>query len=205
MLIEPRLAEFLARYPQLKLELFTDDALSDVVAGGFDAGIRIGHVLAKDMIALPVDAGHRRLVVATPDYLRRFGVPRTPADLAAHDCIRFRFPGSGRLSTWQFVDDNGLRELEVEGRLIFADDRLTRVATRAGLGVSQQFEPMVIDDLARGTLVCVLEAWTPPLPGFYIYYPARRLMPPKLRVFIDFLREPLLPGANSTNGANAPA
>jgi DNA-binding transcriptional LysR family regulator len=91
LFVMPRLAEFMARYPLLQVELYTDDALSDVIRGGFDAGIRLGQVLAADMVAVPIDRGQRRVVVASPDYVSRHGTPGTPADLVAHDCIRFRF------------------------------------------------------------------------------------------------------------------
>lgn len=190
MLVAPRLPAFLDRYPQVQVELFTDDTLADVVGGGFDAGIRFGHTLGRDMIAVPMDQGQRRVVVASPHYLDRHGVPATLEELVQHDCIRFRFPGSGRLSTWSFLRDGEQVTLEVQGRLIVADDRLIRMGVRQGLGLSQQFEPMVRDDLASGRMVSVLDAYRYESAGFYIYYPAREQLPPKLRAFVDFMREP---------------
>lgn len=189
--INPRLPEFLARYPQIQVELFTDDTLADVVAGGFDAGIRIGHKLAQDMVARPISGPLRRAIVATPEYLRRHGTPRTPADLAGHDCIRFRMPGSGRLEPWSFVDNGRELQMDVQGRLIYTDDRMAREAARDGLGLAQLFVETVKADLADGRLVRVLTEYAPALPGFYIYYPAREHMPPKLRAFVDFLCEPM--------------
>jgi DNA-binding transcriptional LysR family regulator len=194
MLVMPRLPEFVARYPRIQVELFTDDTLADVVGGGFDAGIRFGNTLANDMIAMPIDDGQRRMVVASPDYLHRHGAPQTLADLADHDCIRFKLPGTGRMPPWRFVSEGKDMELSVQGRLIFADDRLARIAARQGLGISQQFEPMVRDDLDNGRLVTMLDSYRYEGPGFFIYYPAREQMPPKLRAFVDFLREPTLDG-----------
>lgn len=194
-LVMPRLPEFVARYPEVDVELYADDTLADVVGGGFDAGIRFGQTLARDMVALPIDRGQYMRVVASPDYLRRRGIPRTPADLAHHDGIHFRYPGNGRLAPWQFVDDGRELTVEVPARLIFTDDRLGRMATRQGLGLSLQFESMVREDLAAGRLVSVLDAYAFRRQPFYIYYPAREHLPPKLRVFVDFLREPLQGGA----------
>lgn len=103
-LVMPRLPEFAARYPEVVVELYADDTLADVVGGGFDAGIRFGQSLARDMVAVPLDRGERMRVVAAPDYLRRRGVPRTLAELAQHDGIHFRFPGTGRLAAWRFIE-----------------------------------------------------------------------------------------------------
>ncbi len=192
LFVMPRLAEFMARHPLLQVELYTDDALSDVVGGGFDAGIRLGDVLAADMIAVPIDRGQRRVIVASSDYVRRHGTPRTPADLAEHDCIRFRFPGSGRLEAWQFAEDGKDFSVDVQGRLIFPDDASVAEAVRGGLGLAQRFGQQVERDIADGRLVQVLAPYAATLPGFYIYYPSREHLPAKLRVFIDFLREPLL-------------
>jgi DNA-binding transcriptional LysR family regulator len=191
LFVKPRLPEFLARYPRVDLELYTDDTLADVVGGGFDAGIRPGRHLAQDMIALPLDRGLRRAVVGAPSYLERHGVPKTLADLARHDCIRFRLPGSGRIYPWQFSERGKALQLDVKGRLVFIDDELCRESARAGLGLAQQFEAAIADDLAARRLVPVLEAYAPPPIRFYIYFPKRDYQPLKLRAFVDFLREPL--------------
>lgn len=189
LLVEPRLADFLQRYPDIRVELFADDALADLVKGGFDAGIRLGRQLNMDMVALPIDRGQRRVVVAAPDYFARHAPPRSPDDLREHDCIRFRLPGSGRLEPWFFQSDGAELAVDVQGRLIFTDDRMATQAARQGLGLTQRFEQSVRADLAAGTLIQVLDRYTPPFPGFHIYYPARRHLPPKLRAFVDFLRE----------------
>ncbi|KLI97868.1 LysR family transcriptional regulator [Luteimonas sp. FCS-9] len=186
LLVVPRLPAFVARYPDIQVELFTDDTLSDLVAGGFDAGIRLGQSLARDVIARPIGGKQQRIVVGTPGYLRRHGTPTSPGELAAHDCIRFRLPGSGRIEAWRFADASGTFELDVQGRLVFADDRLVREAARDGLGLSRQFVQSIADDLAAGRLVEVLADYRCAQPGFYLYFPARELMAPKLRVFVDF-------------------
>lgn len=186
LLVVPRLEEFLSRHPRLGMELFTDDTMSDLVSGDFDAGIRLGHRLAQDVVARPIGGEQTRVVVATPDYLRRHGVPTALEDLAGHECIRFRFPGSGRLESWQFAVDGKPVQTTVEGRLVFADDRLVREATRAGFGLSRQFVASIRDELARGSLVEVLAPYRAPQPGFFVYHHARKLLSPKLRAFLDF-------------------
>jgi DNA-binding transcriptional LysR family regulator len=187
-LVIPRLSAFAARYPEVEVELFVDPSLADLVAGGFDAGIRLGECLAKDMIALPVGPMQRQVVVGSPAYFRRHPPPRTPADLVHHDCIRHRL-SSGRLMPYEFTRDGRDFEVEVNGHLIFNDSGLAREAARAGLGLSQQFEAEAAADLVNGTLQRVLDDDLEPFPGFFIYYPAREHMATKLRVFIDFLRE----------------
>ncbi|WP_242111776.1 LysR family transcriptional regulator [Luteimonas aquatica] len=187
-LVMPRLPAFAARYPEVEVELFVDPSLADLVAGGFDAGIRLGESLAKDMIALPIGPMQRQVVVGSPAYFRRHPPPRAPGDLVHHDCIRHRL-SSGRLMAYEFTRAGRDFEVEVGGRLIVNDSSLARDAARAGLGLTQQFESEVAADLAAGSLQRVLDDDLAPFPGFFIYYPAREHMAPKLRVFVDFLRE----------------
>jgi len=169
--------------------LFVDDTLADLVEGGFDAGIRLGETLARDMVAVPVGGAQRQVVVAAPAYFARRPPPRRPQDLVGHDCIRLRLPGSRRLHPFEFHLDGRDIAVEVQGRLILNDGGAILAAARAGLGLAQLFEPIVRQDLREGRLVEALRDHQPPFPGFYVYYPARRQLPPKLRVFIDFLRE----------------
>ncbi|WP_031372581.1 LysR family transcriptional regulator [Lysobacter antibioticus] len=189
LLLEPNLPAFLARYPQMQVEVFADDTLADLVAGGFDAGIRLGECLAKDMIALPLGGPQRQIVVGSPAYFEQRTHPRTPEELVDHECLRHRLPGSGRLMAWEFTRDGREYEVDVAGRLIYNDSSLALNMVRAGCGLMQAFEPMVTEDLRRGGLVQVLDAYTPAFPGFHIYYPARKQLPTKLRVFVDFMRE----------------
>lgn len=190
--VMPRLALFQARYPQITLELYADDALSDLIAGGFDAGIRLGECLAREMVALPVSPPHELAVVASPAWLARHPAPRTPQALIGMACVRFRRMGSGRLHPWEFTQDGRDIEVEVDGRLIVNDGELARQAALAGVGLAQPLLAEVENDIASGTLVRLLADYTPPFDGLYIYYPAREQLAPKLRAFIDFLREPLI-------------
>ena len=198
-LVLPRLPAFMARYPEVQVELYQEMGFADLVAGGFDAGIRLGESLARDMVALPVGPRMRQVVVGAPAYFERHPAPRTPQELIGHDCIGFR-RASGRLYAWEFTDQRRLAgkrdfDIQVEGRLVFNDSGLARRAALAGLGLAQLFEWEVADDLAAGRLRRVLDDWLQPFDGWYIYYPAREQMAPKLRVFIDFLREAELPPA----------
>ncbi|QNP49341.1 LysR family transcriptional regulator [Diaphorobacter aerolatus] len=191
LLIEPRIDEFLARYPDLKLELFTDDTFADIVREGFDAGIRLGPYLANDVVSVPLDNGQPVGVVASSAYLERMGTPKSPLDLAHHDCIRYRFAGSKRLESWHFQIDGQDTEVDVHGRLIFSDNHYIIRATCKGYGLAQLFLRSIRSELERGELVPVLQDHAPMPTTFHLYFAARQLMPPKLRALIDFLREPL--------------
>lgn len=187
-LICPRLPAFLARYPDVTVELYADRTLADIVAGGFDAGIRLGESLARDMVAVPLGPPQRQRIVATPDYFARHGVPGNPAELIGHECIRWRRSDT-RIQPWEFSRDGRDFQVEVAGRLVVNDSAVALSALRCGAGLAQVFAWQVADDVASGRLQSVLDAWQAPFPGWYIYYPAREQMPPKLRVFIDHLRE----------------
>ncbi|SMB34972.1 LysR family transcriptional regulator [Serratia proteamaculans] len=189
LLVMPYLAEFQALYPEVQLELFTDDHFSDLVLDSFDAGIRMRAMLQKDMIAVPIDHDQRRVIIATPGYLAQHGTPLTPQALSDHNCLRYRFPGSGKFEPWYFRQDGGQLTLEVSGSLIFNEDRLIKDATLMGLGITQRFANTVQRELSSGQLVEVLAEYSGDFPGFFIYFPASRHMPLKLRVFIDFMRE----------------
>lgn len=186
-LVMPWLPSFLARYPQIEVELCVDAALVDVVAEGFDAGIRLGECLARDMIAVPLGPMQRQVICAAPAYFRRHPPPQTPADLVDHDCIVHRM-SNGRRMAWEFTRDGRDFEVEVSGTLVFNDSGLTHAAALAGLGLAQGFESVVAADVAAGRLLRVLDDWQQPFAGFYLYYPAREHLAPKLRVFIDHLR-----------------
>lgn len=212
LLLAPALGEFARAYPQLTLDLSVDDALTDLVAGGFDCGIRLGERLARDVIAVRVSEEQGLAVIGTADYFRRHPPPRTPQDLAAHDCARMRFVSSGAIYRWEFTSPQaGELETEVSGRLISNDLDLILAWVRHGLGLACVFEAHVREELQAGRLVRVLEDWCRPFPGFYLYYPSRTHLPLKLRVFIDFLQARLgLPrrasgDAGRVSTARAPA
>jgi len=185
--LPPVLARFAQQYPQVQVELCVDPALTDLVAEGFDAGIRLGESLAQGMIAVPVGPPERQVVVATPAYFERHGVPQTPHDLQGHACIVHRL-ANGRLMPWEFSREGHDLDVEVSGRLVFNDAGVAHHAVLAGLGMAQGFASLMADDIAAGRLQSVLQDWQPPFPGFHLYYPAREQMAPKLRVFIDHLR-----------------
>ena len=188
--IDPHLSEFLARHPRVTLELLLDDGLSNILADGCDAGIRLGESLVEHMIAVPITPLLEMAVVGTPDYFARHGSPRTPADLVHHDCINYRYRAGG-LHDWEFANPETGHEftVEVKGRyLVNDDDGMLRAALR-GIGLIQHIDVAVQDAIDEGRLVRVLRDWCPAFPGFYLYAPSREQMPLKLRAFLDFLIE----------------
>jgi DNA-binding transcriptional LysR family regulator len=191
-LIEPHLAEFHARYPEVTLELVMDDAMSNIIAEGCDAGIRLGQALADHVVAVPISPPLSMAVVASPVYLERHGIPQTPADLGAHACIGFRFSGSGALHDWEFSAPGTSGRYftqAVSGPLVTNDpDAMTRAALQ-GLGLIQLIDIAVRQAVAEGRLVRVLEDWAHHHAGFHLYVPSREQMPAKTRVLIDFLVE----------------
>jgi DNA-binding transcriptional LysR family regulator len=185
--IEPILAKFLAAYPAISLEIITDSALTDIVRNRFDAGIRPGHRLEQDMIALRVGEDARPTVVAAPDYLQRHPRPKAPADLQDHNCIRQRF-ASGVIHQWAFAKRGKSLEVMVKGSLIVSDGDLALRAARDGVGLARLPITSVEAHIAKGELVPLLEDWTPPSVGFFLYYPSRRQTPAALHVFVNFLK-----------------
>ncbi|MGH7036899.1 MAG: LysR family transcriptional regulator [Stellaceae bacterium] len=188
MLIAPVIVRFLAEFPEITVDLTADDGIGviDIVRGRFDAGIRAGQWIERDMIALRIGPETRLLAVASPAYLARRPPPRAPHDLAGHDCIRFRWGDA--VPRWQFEKAGEKIEVAVEGPLITTDIDLTVRAARDGLGICYMVESYVAPDLAAGRLVPLLEDWAPRHAGYHIFYPSRRQMPASLTAFIDFLR-----------------
>ncbi|MES2742487.1 MAG: LysR family transcriptional regulator [Pseudomonadota bacterium] len=189
ILIMPHLAAFLEAYPDITVELHCDNALVDMVGGGFDAGIRLGENLAQDVVALPLGGRHRLATIAAPRYLAGRTAPLTPEDLLRHRCINARLPSG--IYRWQFSQQGRDIDIEVPGPLIANDGELVLQAARAGIGIACAFEVVVQEDIAAGRLVPLLSAWWPTFPGFYLYHASRLHMPRKLRVFADFMRERL--------------
>lgn len=193
-LIAPRLGRFHRAYPDVVLDIVVDDGLSDIVAGGFDAGIRVGGRLQKDMVAVRLTPDVSLLAVASPDYLARFGAPRTPADLHRHACIRWRFPGSGRVARWPFQKKGQRIEAEVDGPLISNHQDIVVPAALQGLGIFYAYnDDGIAEALERGLLKHVLPDWVQTVPGLYLYYSNRRHVRPALRAFIDCLLDRDLP------------
>jgi DNA-binding transcriptional LysR family regulator len=187
-LIAPRLGRFHRAYPQVVLDIVIDNGLSDIVAGRFDAGIRVGERLEKDMIAVRLTRDLEMTAVASPDYLTHHGEPKTPADLHSHLCINWRFPGSGAIHRWGFEKKGKKLEIAVEGALISNHQEIVVEGALQGLGILYAYDDERIDDLiARGQLKRVLAEWSVTLPGLFLYYSNRRLPQPALRAFIDCL------------------
>src|SRR5260221_10783330 len=187
-IIAPRLGRFHRAHPDVVLDIVIDDGLSDVVAGRFDAGIRVGERLEKDMIAVRLTPDVRMLAVASPGYLALRGEPKTPADLHHHACINWRFPGSGRIYHWQFERKGKKVEMAVEGPLIANHQDVVVEAALQGLGILYAYDDdRVGEAIARGRLRRVLAGWSLTSPGLYRYYSNRRHPQPALRAFIDCL------------------
>lgn len=186
--IAPVLGRFLTAWPDIKLDLVVEDRLVDIVAGGFDAGVRLGERVEKDMIAIPIGGDVRMRVVASRDYLTRHGEPLSPRDLNAHRCINYRQPTDQSVYRWEFERDGEKLEVSVDGALTVNAPELVLPAVLDGLGFAYLFEHLIGDLIQTGRLVSVLDDWTPPFPGFYLYYTSRRQMPPALRAFIDVMR-----------------
>lgn len=179
---------FLARYPDMSLDLVTEGRLVDIVAEGFDAGVRLGEAVAQDMVAVRFGGDTRFVAVAAPGYLHAHPPPRTPDDLRNHACIRVRLP-SGKLYRWEFEKHGQALVVDVPGVLTLDNTDLMVDAAEAGLGIAYVPERVVRSHLERGTLVAVLDDWCPWIPGLHLYYPGHRHVPPGLRAFIDALKD----------------
>jgi DNA-binding transcriptional LysR family regulator len=190
LILAPLLSRFLAQYPAIDLEISVDAALTDIVAGRFDAGMRPGERVERDMIAVRVGAEVRGVIVAAPEYLARHPRPMTPRDLETHSCIRFRFP-SGVIVPWQFEKKGKQVEAAVEGRLTVNDSELAVRAALDGVGVLYTALGYVGPEIKAGRLVPLLEDWRIRSAAFFLYYPSRRQVPLALQAFITFLRENL--------------
>ncbi|SEE62836.1 DNA-binding transcriptional regulator, LysR family [Rhizobiales bacterium GAS188] len=184
----PAVARLLPNYPDIKIEIIVDYGLTDIVAERYDAGVRLGEQVAKDMIAVRIGPDMRMAVVGTPSYFAKRKRPKTPQDLTGHDCINLRLPTYGGLYAWEF--EKGGRELKVrvEGQLVFNNIALRLSAVLAGLGLAYLPEEQVQTHLAEGRLVRVLADWCPPFSGYHLYYPSRRQSSPAFALIVDALR-----------------
>ncbi|MCR5879160.1 LysR substrate-binding domain-containing protein [Phenylobacterium sp. J367] len=183
----PLVLPFLRAHPQVHVDIVTEGRLVDIVAGGFDLGVRAADLVPADMIALPLGGVRRNVVVATPAYLEARGIPRGPQDLAAHSCLRVRLP-NGAIHRWPFEKAGRSVHIDVEGAVTLDEASLARTAVLASLGLGLMMEADVRDDIAAGRLVRVLEDWTPTLSPLSLYYPSRRNPTAAFRAFIDFAR-----------------
>jgi DNA-binding transcriptional LysR family regulator len=187
--LAPLIQPFLAEYPAIRLEVAVDDTNSDIVSGRFDAGIRVGHRVERDMTILRLLDDFRMFAVAAPDYLARHPAPSLPTDLYAHNCIRYRLPWDGSIQPWSFVKGRQRTEIAPEGSFTANDMDLALGATLDGVGISYLGEPLTAPHLAQGRLVALLEGWSCPMPGVFLYYPSRRQIPMPLLVFLKFVQK----------------
>jgi DNA-binding transcriptional LysR family regulator len=188
IVIQPILQRFLRAYPEIEVEVVVEAGLIDIVRDGFDAGIRFGDVIARDMIGIPVGPALTAHVIASPAYIAAHGVPRHPNDLLAHDCIGFRHLPSGQIERWEFEKAGQRLTVTAAGRLVFNDSALLVQSALDGLGIAYMINGYIEQFLADGRLVRLLSDWSPSLAGFTLYYPDRKRVPRKLRALIDFLR-----------------
>ncbi len=184
----PTLARLLPDYPDVKVELSIDSALTDIVAERFDAGVRPGEQVAKDMVAVRIGPDLRMAVVGAPSYFADHPPPRTPHDLTRHTCVNLRLPTLGGLYAWEFAKDGRTLNVRVDGRLAFNDTALILRAAVAGFGLACVMEDQAADLIADGRLVRALADWCPPFSGHHLYYPSRRQPTPTFALLVEALR-----------------
>ncbi|MBR0756199.1 LysR family transcriptional regulator [Bradyrhizobium jicamae] len=184
----PALARLLPRYPDIKVELTVDYGLTDIVAERYDAGVRLGEQVAKDMIAVRIGPDFRMAVVGTPAYFKQRERPKHPQDLTHHACINMRLPTYGGIYAWEFEKRGRAMRVRVDGQTVFNSIALRMNAVMSGLGLSYLPEDQVRAQLAKGQLVRVLDDWCPPFPGYHLYYPSRRQSSPAFALLVDALR-----------------
>lgn len=188
LVLAPLLPRFLADHPRMRVDLVDDDGLVDIVAQGFDAGVRFGQSLQPDMVAVPIGPSQRFVVVASTSYLDRRGRPTVPGDLTRHDCIRLRFP-NGTFYRWEFSNAGERLDVQVDGPLALGDMHLIVQAAGQSLGLAYVYEPYAQEDVAAGRLETVLDEWRPAETGFFLYFPSRRQVPSGLRAFVELARQ----------------
>ena len=184
----PALATLLPHYPDIKVELMIEYGLTDIVAERYDAGVRLGEQVARDMIAVRIGPDFRMAVVGAPSYFARRPRPKRPQDLTEHDCINLRLPTYGGLFAWEFEKRGRELKVRVEGQLVFTNLALRLQAALAGLGLAYVPEDVVQEHLAERRLIRVLEDWCPPFPGYHLYYPSRRQPAPAFALLVEALR-----------------
>jgi DNA-binding transcriptional LysR family regulator len=184
----PAVERLTAAHPDIRVELHVESRFTDIVAERFDAGVRLGEQLAKDMVAVRIGPRLRMAAVASPAYLADKGVPRTPQDLADHNCINVRFASAGGVYAWEFEKEGRAVKVRVEGQLTFNRVSLMLQAAAAGRGIAFVIEDEAAEQLRSGALVRVLDDWCEPFDGYHLYYPSRRLPSPAFTLLVDALR-----------------
>jgi DNA-binding transcriptional LysR family regulator len=199
--LAPKLRAFMLQYPDIQLDLSIDDALVNIVEEGFDAGVRIGEMLDREMIGVRVSGDLRAAVVGSPDYFRGRSKPKHPRELGDHDCINARRRKSGVVYRWEFTENGRDFAVAVQGRLLLDDGEAMIDAALSGLGLAYVFESSVHEQLASKRLVRVLEPFSAPFPGLFLYYPSRAQLAPKLQALIASLR--FTPGKKRSSRAGS--
>lgn len=187
-ILQPALKQLLPNYPDISVEIIVDQGMIDIVSEGFDAGVRMGEQVAKDMIAVKIGPTMRMAVVGSPEYFARRSIPQTPHDLSAHQCINIRLPTYGGLFPWAFERDEQVVQVRGEGQLVFNNLALRLDSALDGLGLAYLPEDQVVSHVTKGRLIRVLEDWCPYFPGYHLYYPSRRHGSPALALLVDVLR-----------------
>lgn len=188
LILMPVVRRLLADYPELHIEISVDQKLTDIAGEGFDAGVRLGEQVEKDMIAVRISPDLEMMVVGSPGYFETHGKPQTPHDLTAHNCINLRLPTKGGLYSWEFEKDGRPLNVRVEGQFTCNDVPMIVDAAIDGLGLVCLPHDTVRDALARGRLMRVLADWCPPFPGYYLYYPSRRQNSAAFKLLVEALR-----------------
>ena len=191
--LQPAIARLLPQYPDINVEVIVENGMTDIVAARYDAGVRLGEQVAKDMIAVPISGDFRMAVVASPAYFASRPPPATPQELTMHNCINMRLPTHGGLYVWEFAKDGKEVNVRVEGQLVYNNLAMRLHAALAGLGLACIPEDTAAPHLAGGTLVRVLDDWSPPWPGYKLYYPSRRHPTPAFTLLVEALRYPPKP------------
>ncbi|KQZ74338.1 LysR family transcriptional regulator [Sphingopyxis sp. Root214] len=187
-LLWPAIDDFLKRYPDIKIEINAESGLTDIVAERYDAGVRLGEQLAKDMIAVRIGPPLRMVAVAAPAYIEASGTPQTPHDLTHHRCINMRMSSSGGLYAWEFEKDGQAVNVRVEGQVILNRGHLILEAALAGHGIAFLMDDYVVQGVEKGQLLYILEDWCPPFDGYHLYYPSRRQPTPAFSLLVEALR-----------------
>jgi DNA-binding transcriptional LysR family regulator len=186
--LAPALDKFLPGNPDVNVEITVDYGLTDIVSERYDAGVRLGEQLAKDMIAVRIGPEMRMAVVGSPSYFRQHAWPETPRDLTAHNCIQIRMPTHGNILQWEFEKDGHELNVRVEGQLVFNNIAMRLGAALRGLGLAYMPEDLVEEHIRSGRLIRVLEDWCLPFPGYHLYYPNRRHASPAFSLVLEALR-----------------
>ena len=189
MVIAPLLPLLREHHPRIEIEIKVDDRFVDIVADGFDAGIRISESIERDMVQLRLTEPFRFVVVGAPDYLARRGTPMRPEDLLDHECITFRSTSTDALYAWELEQGSRTWRIPVRGGVVTGDALLHASLAERGMGLAYAFEPLVEDALRAGRLACVLDSYAPTVPGYFLYYPSRAQRSPPMQVFVEALKD----------------